>query len=155
MILEEENHWPLARPAGKIAGMASYVEYTTVDSANAYAQSLWWSAVLDYAEDPDDPNLPDHHECAIRSADGRHKILFINVPEAKSVKNRVHFDVRPVEGTRDAEVARLLALGATQVADHRKPDGAGWVVLADPEGNEFCVLRSMAEVRAQRSAQAG
>ena len=116
--------------------MASYVEDTTVDSRNSYAQSLWWSAVLDYSEDPDDPNLPDHVECAIRSADGRHKILFINVPEEKSVKNRVHFDIRPSDRTRDEEVARLIAHGATQVDDHRKPDGSGWVVLADPEGKQ-------------------
>ena len=129
--------------------MASYVECTTVDSSDAYAQSVWWSAVLDYAEDPGDPNAPDHTECLIRSADGRHKILFIHVPESKSVKNRLHFDLRPATGTRDEEVARLLAHGATQVADHRKPDGTGWVVLADPEGNEFCVLRSMAEVEAR------
>ena len=132
--------------------MASYIDYTTVDSGNAYAQSVWWSAVLDYAEDPGDPNAPDHDECAIQSADGRHKILFINVPEAKSVKNRVHFDIRPATGTRDEEVSRLLSLGATQVADHRKPDGSGWVVLADPEGNEFCVLRSMGEVAAHKQS---
>ncbi|WP_375433581.1 VOC family protein [uncultured Friedmanniella sp.] len=71
--------------------------------------------------------------------------MFIEVPEAKSVKNRLHLDLRPVEGTRDEEVARLLALGATEVADLRRPDGGGWVTLADPEGNEFCVLRGDAE----------
>jgi len=126
--------------------MASYIETTTVDCAEPYPLSIWWSGVLDYAEDPADPNAPDHEECLIRSADGKHKILFIKVPEAKSVKNRVHFDVRPSTGTRDEEVTRLLAHGATQVADHRQPGGAGWVVLADPEGNEFCVLRSRAEI---------
>jgi hypothetical protein len=134
--------------------MASYVWYTTIDSHDAYAQSTWWSAVLNYAEDPDDPNAPDHDECAIRSPDGSHKILFINVPEPKTVKNRVHFDIRPADGARDGEVARLVGLGATQLADHRKPDGSGWVVLADPEGNEFCVLRSESEVAAQRAAVA-
>ncbi len=72
-------------------------------------------------------------------------LLFIRVPEAKVVKNRVHLDVRPDEGTRDEEVERLLALGATVLADRRRPDGTGWVVLADPEGNEFCVERSAAE----------
>jgi predicted enzyme related to lactoylglutathione lyase len=46
---------------------------------------------------------------------------------------------------RDVEVDRLLDMGATMVADRRKPDGRGWAVLADPEGNEFCVLRSDAE----------
>ena len=53
---------------------------------------------------------------------------------------------RPREGSRDEELARLLALGATTVADRRNPDGTGWVVLADPEGNEFCILRSEAEL---------
>jgi hypothetical protein len=126
--------------------VASYVECTTVDCADPFLLSVWWSGVLDYAEDPADPNAADHAECLIQSADEAHKILFIRVPEAKSVKNRVHFDIRPTIGTRDEEVARLLAHGATHVADHRKPDGSGWVVLADPEGNEFCVLRRKAEI---------
>jgi hypothetical protein len=52
------------------------------------------------------------------------------------------------EGTRDDELARLLGLGATQVDDRRNPHGTGWVVPADPEGNEFCILRSEAEVAA-------
>lgn len=79
-----------------------------------------------------------------------HRILFIEVPEAKAGKNRLHLDLRPREGTRDEEVARLRAYGASEVADHRGiyGPGSGWVVLADPEGNEFCVLRSDAEVAA-------
>ena len=81
--------------------MAVYIDYTTVDCTDSYAQSVWWSAVLDYTEDPEDPNAPGHEECAIQSADGRHKLLFIRVPEGKSVKNRIHFDVRPSTGTRD------------------------------------------------------
>jgi predicted enzyme related to lactoylglutathione lyase len=67
------------------------------------------------------------------------------VPEPKTVKNRVHLDLMPDDRTRDEEVERLLGIGATLVADHRRPDGAGWVVLADPEGNEFCIERSAAE----------
>ncbi len=51
----------------------------------------------------------------------------------------------PLEGSRDEELARLLAIGATVVDDRRNPQGHGWVVLADPEGNEFCILRSDAE----------
>jgi predicted enzyme related to lactoylglutathione lyase len=62
------------------------------------------------------------------------------MPEPKTVKNRVHICLRP-DIARDAEAERLQALGASFVADHRTPDGHGWVVLADPEGNEFCVLR--------------
>ena len=128
--------------------MTSYISHTTVDCTDAYALSKWWETVLDYVENPEDPNLPGHEECPISSRDGSHSVLFIEVPEKKQVKNRIHFDLRPVEGTRDAELARLLEHGATQVDDLRKPDGSGWVVLADPEGNEFCILRSHGELAA-------
>lgn len=73
---------------------------------------------------------------------GHMGMLFGRVPEGKTVKNRLHVDLQPSDRTRDEEVARLLDLRAVQVADRRTPDGAGWVVLADPEGNEFCVERS-------------
>jgi len=71
--------------------------------------------------------------------------LFIEVPESKRVKNRVHFDLGPIDRTRDEEIERVRALGATELDDRRQLDGTGWVVLADPEGNEFCILRSDAE----------
>jgi hypothetical protein len=67
------------------------------------------------------------------------------VPEGKVVKNRMHLDLLPTARTRDEEVTRLLGIGATLVEDHRAADGAGWVTLADPEGNEFCVERSLKE----------
>jgi hypothetical protein len=70
--------------------------------------------------------------------------LFERVPEGKATKNRVHLDLTP-DTTREQEVARLVSLGATEVGDHRRPDGSGWIVLADPEGNEFCVERSDSE----------
>jgi hypothetical protein len=131
--------------------MTSYVSQTTVDCTDAYALSVWWAAVLGYSEDPDDPNLPAHEECLIISPDNQHRILFIEVPELKQVKNRLHFDLRPREGTRDEELARLIAHGARQITDLRTPDGSGWVVLADPEGNEFCICRGVAEVAAARA----
>jgi hypothetical protein len=65
------------------------------------------------------------------------------VPETKVAKNRMHLDLSPVDRSRDEEVARLLALGATR-ADVGQTGEESWVVLADPEGNEFCVLRSLA-----------
>jgi Glyoxalase-like domain len=126
--------------------MTSRISHTTIDSRNAYQQSVWWAQVLNMREDPQDPNEPAHEECMIFSVDGRARLLFIDVPEGKQVKNRIHFDLQPTDATREEEVARLLGLGATQVADHRRPDGSGWVTLADPEGNEFCVLRSDREV---------
>jgi hypothetical protein len=128
--------------------MVSYVSHLTVDAHDPYTLSRWWSEVLDFHEDPDDPNLPEHEECMIFSADGANRLLFIAVPDDKIVKNRLHLDLRPADETRDAELERLLAHGATQVADRRTPEGRGWVVLADPEGNEFCILRSVAEAEA-------
>ena len=127
--------------------MTAYISHTTVDCADAYALSGWWKALLGYVEVDGDPNEPGHEECMIFSPDGRTRLLFVVVPEPKTVKNRLHLDLRPSEGaTREEEVARLLALGARQVGDHRRPDGSGWLTLADPEGNEFCVLRGDAEV---------
>ena len=106
---------------------------------------MFWADVLGFAEDPDDPNEPGHEECMIFSPDGSQRLLFIEVPDAKQVKNRLHLDLVPAEGSRDEELVRLLGLGARTVEDLRRPDGTGWVVLADPEGNEFCILRSEAE----------
>jgi hypothetical protein len=135
--------------------MTSRVSHTTVDCHDAYALSEWWKGVLDYVDVEDDPNLPGHDECMILSRDGSHRLLFIEVPEGKAGKNRIHLDLEPVEATRDDELARLLGHGATVVADLRglRGPGTGWVVLADPEGNEFCILRGAAE-RAQAPAVA-
>ena len=127
--------------------MVSAVSHTSIDCHDAYAQSEWWKQVLGYVDVDGDPNLPGHEECMILSADGSHRLLFIEVPEGKTAKNRIHLDLRPTDRTRDEEVARLLTIGATQRADRRTATG-GWVTLADPEGNELCVLRSQAEVDA-------
>ncbi|HYO39125.1 MAG TPA: VOC family protein [Nocardioidaceae bacterium] len=133
--------------------MTSFVSHTTVDCADAFTLSEWWKQVLGYVDVEDDPNEPGHEECMILSPVTGHSVLFVEVPERKRVKNRLHFDLRPADGaTREVEVERAVALGATQVADHRREDGGGWVLLADPEGNEFCILRSEAEVAAQTAA---
>jgi hypothetical protein len=121
------------------------ISHTSIDSIDAYAQAQFWAAVLGFGPDPEEPDEPGDEECLIISPDGSRRLLFIEVPEAKQVKNRLHLDLVPVEGTRDSELARLLDLGSTVVDDRRQPDGTGWVVLADPEGNEFCILRSDAE----------
>jgi hypothetical protein len=103
--------------------------------------------VLGYVDLPNDPNEPGHEECLILDPETGHRLLFIEVPDEKSVKNRIHLDLEPRTGRRDDELARLLDLGATEVADHRGRygPGTGWVILADPEGNEFCILRSEEE----------
>jgi hypothetical protein len=120
--------------------MTSRISHTSFDALDAYAQSVFWAQVLDFREDPDDPNLPGHDECPIYSADRREVLLFINVADRKQLKNRVHLDLRPTDRSREEETERVIALGATQFADHRRPDGSGWITLTDPEGNEFCIL---------------
>ncbi|WP_433065503.1 VOC family protein [Dactylosporangium sp. CS-033363] len=125
--------------------MTVRIRHITIDCADPYRLSLFWSAVTGYQEAPNDPNLPTHDQALILAPDGSAGLLFIRVPEPKSVKNRVHFDVQPLDATRDEELKRVLALGASQVDDFRRPDGTGWVVVADPEGNEFCIERSQGE----------
>lgn len=127
--------------------MTSFISHTSIDCADAYALSTWWKQVLGYVDVDGDPNEAGHEECMIVAPDGHGPpLLFIEVPEPKSVKNRIHLDLRPSDRNRDDEVDRVVALGATVVNDRRTPDGAGWVVLADPAGNEFCILRSRAEL---------
>jgi len=133
-----------------VGRVTALISHTSFDSRDAYAMSVFWGGVLGFAEDPKDPNVPGDEECTISSADGSQRLLFITVPDAKQVKNRLHLDLKAAEGSRDQELEWLSGLGAQQVADRRRPDGSGWVVLADPEGNEFCILRS----DAQRAASA-
>jgi catechol 2,3-dioxygenase-like lactoylglutathione lyase family enzyme len=125
--------------------MPSRIRHVTIDACNPYTLSRFWANVLGFVEDPDNPNSPDDPEALITDPTGQHPgLLFVPVPELKTLKNRVHLDLLP-DQARDVTVDTLVADGATLVADHRKPDGAGWAVLADPEGNEFCVERSAAE----------
>jgi len=130
--------------------MTSFVSHTTVDCHHAYELSEWWKSLLGYVDREGDPNEPGHEECEIHDPETGHTILFLEVTDAELPAKRIHFDVRPRAGTRDEEIERVRGLGATEVADHRGQygPGTGWVVFADPEGNQFCVLRSQAEVDA-------
>ncbi|CRK55601.1 hypothetical protein [Alloactinosynnema sp. L-07] len=121
--------------------MRSIIHSITIDCADAYKLATWWSGVVGQPVHPDDE--PGDDEVLIELPAGP-RLLFIKVPEPKVAKNRVHLDLCPVD-TRDAEVERLIGHGATLVDDQRRPDSRGWVVLADPEGNEFCVERGEAE----------
>ncbi|MGM1058810.1 VOC family protein [Saccharothrix sp. Mg75] len=121
--------------------MTSLVHHITVDCRDAYALAEFWSVVTGRPVGDDDQ--PGDPEALVELPSGP-GLLFIQVPEGKTVKNRLHLDLQP-DIPRDAEVERLLRAGATLVDDRRRPDGTGWVVLADPEGNEFCVERSAAE----------
>jgi hypothetical protein len=73
--------------------MVAFISHTSIDCRNAYTLSVWWEGVLDYVPDPDDPNEPGHEECLIRSRDGSHTLLFIEVPDA--VIGEDHVSRRP------------------------------------------------------------
>ncbi|GAB4066809.1 VOC family protein [Angustibacter speluncae] len=120
--------------------MASRTSNFCIDAADPWAQVRWWAQVLDDHRFVEDDEMgPDAEECWLVGPDDR-EILFLRVPEPKTVKNRLHFCLRPTDRSREDEVDRLLGLGATLVADRRNGPDEGWAVLADPEGNEFCVL---------------
>ena len=125
--------------------MTVRIRSIAIDCADHYRLAQFWSQATGWQEDRDNPNQPDDPESLLVSPDQQLHLLFIPVPEVKTVKNRVHLDVVPTGGTRDEEVARLTALGASVVADHRRADGSGWVTMADLEGNEFDVERGAAE----------
>ena len=109
-------------------------EQTIVDARDPAGLGRWWREALDWVVVNDDAD-----EFEIRRAPDRLPgLLFVLVPESKTMKNRLHLDFRP--DNRDAEVERLLALGATR-ADVGQGEQS-WTVLIDPEGNEFCVLGS-------------
>ena len=109
-------------------------EQLIVDAVDPVALGRWWAGALEWVVVNDDPE-----EFEIRPAPERLPgLLFARVPEPKTLKNRLHLDLRPDD--RDAAVARLLGLGATR-ADIGQGEQS-WVVLSDPEGNEFCVLSS-------------
>ncbi|MEU9479117.1 VOC family protein [Streptomyces sp. NPDC048191] len=140
-----------------------------VDAADPHTQADFWAGALHYtAEDnsalierllslgalPGEATVEYHGRAAFRDLVAvRHpddpyyaetgtglgrRLLFQRVPEPKTVKNRLHLDLHPGEGRRADEVARLQALGARVLTVVKEPSGE-WVVMADPEGNEFCV----------------
>jgi catechol 2,3-dioxygenase-like lactoylglutathione lyase family enzyme len=131
--------------------MGSRLTEIVVDCQDPAALAAFWAAALGYhvvrteegqveiaawAQEPDD--LADQ----VRQGPIVPALVFVTVPEVKAVKNRLHLDVRPVDSSYQAEVERLVALGARRadVGQGNQP----WAVLADPEGNEFCVLGSLA-----------
>jgi predicted enzyme related to lactoylglutathione lyase len=104
-----------------------------VDSRDQRALARWWAHVLDWKivyEDEDETSIA-------REEDAEPQLSFIPVPEEKTVKNRLHIDLAPDD--QETEVQGLLSMGAAR-ADVGQPAEASWVVLRDPEGNEFCVL---------------
>jgi hypothetical protein len=129
--------------------MSSTIHNITFDCADPLTLARFWGQVtgLPVIEEPQ-PGYPD---AAV--GDGQPRLYFVQVPEGKNVKNRVHLDIMPDDRTQDEEIARLVQLGAAVVSD-RRPD-VGWVIMGDPEGNEFCVEMSRAELDAALAAESG
>jgi hypothetical protein len=119
-----------------------------VDCRDVAALSHWWAEALDWRivyEAADEVVVaPPHAIDPARDIPPLERgpgLIFVPVPEGKTVKNRLHIDLAPLPDTgQEAEVRRLEALGATRAEVGQDPEQVSWVVLADPEGNEFCVL---------------
>ncbi|PXY22157.1 VOC family protein [Prauserella muralis] len=123
--------------------MASKFTELAIDCADPHALARFWCAVLDYEVQGDDDGVvtigsPAVPEGGKRPGPVPPTLTFARVPEGKTAKNRLHIDVNPTDRDPDDEVRRLLDLGAQRVDVGQGT--ASWVVLADPEGNEFCVL---------------
>ncbi|MGH2774325.1 MAG: VOC family protein [Actinomycetota bacterium] len=115
--------------------MTSELYTVTLDAADPHRLAEFWSELLGYKVVYDDDD-----EVAIEKPDeSGPAVLFLKAPDVKAGKNRMHFDLNPDE--QAAEVERALSLGAThvEIGQGRDPD-VTWKVLADPEGNEFCIL---------------
>ncbi|MCW3842154.1 VOC family protein [Micromonospora yasonensis] len=117
--------------------MTSVWENLTVDAQDPSRLAHWWAEALGYQVISD---KPDEVEIR-RSPDELPGIVFVPVTGPKEGKNRLHIDLRPAD--QEAEVERLVDMGARHV-DVGQGEAA-WTVLADPEGNEFCVLREREE----------
>ena len=118
--------------------MGLRIETVTIDAVDPDLVAAFWAAALGWSRRTDDDGdvwvePPDGHSEAGRSR----PLLVIRVPEGKSGKNRLHLDLVPDD--HDREVERLESLGATRPSIGQSGNES-WVVLADPEGNEFCVL---------------
>ena len=116
--------------------MAAKLTEIVIDCAEPRRVAEFWMATLDYQVL--DTGADGEVEIGPRGGRGP-TLVFVPVPERKSLKNRIHLDVNPSGQDQAAELERLLSLGARQV-DVGQGD-VTWVVLADPEGNEFCLLR--------------
>jgi predicted enzyme related to lactoylglutathione lyase len=121
----------------------------TFDALDPYTLASFWSELLGRQIRPGDTAA--HDSILVTECPGQPGLLFNRVPEGKTAKNRIHLDLWPTHSIRDAQIERALHLGAALLADRRQADGPGWAVLADPEGNEFCIGSSAAERAARRS----
>ncbi|MFJ9379070.1 VOC family protein [Streptomyces sp. NPDC101455] len=125
--------------------MAVSLHHVVVDAYDLPGLARFWCGVLDWRALSEKPR-----EVVIGAGEfAETGMCFMPVSDPKTVKNRLHFDLAPDD--QETEVERILALGARRV-DVGQDEAVGWVVLADPEGNEFCVLRPKASLIAFRDA---
>jgi predicted enzyme related to lactoylglutathione lyase len=120
--------------------MGSKFTELVIDAADPERLARFWMAVLGWQP-------TGQYEGAVAIADpagGGPSLTFVPVPDEKKGKNRLHIDVNPIGCDQQQEVERLIGLGARR-ADVGQGEGKSWVVLADPEGNEFCVLHTRAD----------
>ncbi len=126
--------------------MASKFTELEIDCVDPRGLARFWCSVLDYEVLAEEDGVVTIGSLAVPEGKSRQGpvppvLTFARVPEGKTIKNRLHVDVNPTDREQDAEVRRLLDLGARH-ADVGQGTEVSWVVLADPEGNEFCVLAS-------------
>jgi hypothetical protein len=124
--------------------MTSKFTELAIDCADPGALARFWCSVLGYEVQGEEDDLVTIGSPLV--PEGRDRVgpvpptlTFVRVPEGKTVKNRLHIDVNATDREQHEEVRRLVELGA-RPADVGQGDDVSWVVLADPEGNEFCVL---------------
>ncbi|MFA3843011.1 VOC family protein [Streptomyces aureus] len=128
--------------------MTSRFTELVIDCHDPQRLAAFWCEVLDFtvldrSESKVEIGSWEPTVEAVRAGQMTPTLVFIQVPEGKTVKNRLHLDVSPIDASTDDEVARLLSLGAT-TADVGQDPARNWTVMADPEGNEFDVLRTLA-----------
>ena len=121
--------------------MAMSLLAIVVDCRDSLSQADWWAAVLGHQVS--ERNAHEYEVSAPSS--GRTPLYFMNVPEPKTVKDRLHIDITTDESLEDG-VARLVAMGGTLVEMRQDPEALAnpdtWAVMQDPEGNEFCVFNA-------------
>jgi glyoxalase superfamily protein len=123
--------------------MTLRIQCVVIDCHDPAVVAAFWEAALGWRRTHDTPDEIALEPPAGTPEDGvAADLLFVRVPDPKLAKNRLHLDLRPSD--QDAEVTRLIALGARRTSVGQGAD-VSWVVLADPEGNEFCVLRALDE----------
>ena len=117
--------------------MTSAILNVTFDCSDARSAAGFWAALTGWNMH-EERTEPGHAEYSVGPPEGGFtRLYFVTVPEPKTAKNRLHLDLLPRDRNQEREIERLVALGAT-VSEAQPPD-AGWVVMSDPEGNEFCL----------------